>query len=307
MKKINYLVFSAIAVLAIAVASCSKSDNAVVAPPAGGGTTTDPLAPSTTQYALLAEGTGVWCGYCPVNGTEMMKQMTVKYPNVIGIAMHTTAGTTGSDKFYDNYSINGTFLSNFSSGGVPNFYVNNTNSGQSPESDIIDALAATAKAGVKHTSTNDGTKWTINVRAKFFADTTGTFYLSSYAIQNHIAAKKKKSLDQHDYVGILQTLYTGDTTTTWKSDQASDGNGGFYFKKDDKYYHEHILTTQPDGITSKWGQKLDSTNFKKDYQIDYTFTITSSSTWYNTSDVEIISILWKKVGSKYNFINGYKD
>lgn len=265
----------------------------------------DPLEPDTTQHALLLEATGISCGYCPAYGTVMAKQMSHEYPAAIVIALH--GDYAGPDKFSEVYPINATFISNFMpNAGAPNFNVGSTDAGQEPEQYIVDALAQTATAGVKHTVENDGTKYTVKVRSKFFTASSGTYYLGSYALQEKVAAQKSKQLSQSDYVNILTTI-TSEDTTKWKSDQGSDGNGGYYFKKDTRYYHDHVLTTQPDDITSVWGQKLDSTSFSANNQVDYTFTITPSSTWYNLNDVKIVSILWKKNGSKYEFVNGYRE
>ena len=256
------------------------------------------LEPTQTQKALLVEGTAAWCGYCPKYGTETMKQMIVKYPTMVAIALHS------GDALSTAYTINNTLSGNFSMAGIPDFYVGNTDASQSPESKIISAQNQTPTAAVGHTWTKGSdNKYTITAKVKFYTASSGSYYVATYALQNNIPAAKSKTLDQHDYMSILQTGTASTAVTIWNANEASDGAGGYYFKTGDTYYHNHILTAVADGITSNWGQALTATTINANDTFDFSFTITPASTW--TSDIEIITVLWKKNGSKYTYVNGY--
>ena len=290
----------------VIASSCKKQDDTTVQQTTPG-STADQLNPDMVQNPLLIEGTGTYCGWCPSYGTETIKQMIVKYPNAIAISLHSDIpGPVGTDKLKSACPINTTFLNHFpglESNGIPNFYVGNTEAGQSPESKIISAQSLTPTAGVKHLWTKDVSKYNIQVRIKFFAASSGNYYIGTYALQDNIAARKSLGLDQHDYANILQTT-TAQDTTRWKSDQAPDGSGGFYFKKDERYYHDHVISSGADGVSSSWGQLLSKTSYNANDTLNFNFTITPNSTW--AKSIDIVTILWKKNGSTYSYINGYR-
>ena len=130
MKKIFSL-----AVLALVAASCTKPEPE----PTPEKYITDDLVVTEDQKAFLIETTGTWCQYCP-NGAALMLKELRKYNvdgdsniRAIGFASHT------GDLLETPVQ---TLLNNtFPTSGVPNFYVNNADAGQSISGPVAAALS----------------------------------------------------------------------------------------------------------------------------------------------------------------------
>ena len=262
------------------------------------------LSPVMVQNPLLLEGTAVWCGYCPSGGTVTMKQMMLKYPKVVGIALHNSDLLSTTYPLID--TLNKIFIDTV--GGIPNFDVDNQDASSWPETLILSEQNKTPLAAVGHHWVKNNNQYTIQVRVKFGAAATGNYYIGTYALQNGIAAAGP-NLYQHDYVNILtQSPSPGIADTTkWIVKDASyttqQGNTDYWFKPGNIYYHDHIPTAFADGIASPWGQNLGTTSFNANDSLDFNFNITTNSSW--TKSIEIVTILWQKNGSTYNYINGY--
>jgi hypothetical protein len=304
MKKILLSLFAVTVVLG----SCKKPEDPQPENPNPGGGNTAPvyigtLEPATIQRPLLVEGTAAWCGYCPDYGTVTMKDILETYPNVLSIALHS------GDALSTAYPINTTMLTKFTSSGIPNFYLcdkdGNQNVGQNPYGNISNADSQSPYAGVGNKWIKENDTLKIQTKIKFFEDVTGDYYIATYVLQNHILAVRMtgNDLKQHDYDNILKYSTNGDTTK-WKVDKVPLSAGGYAFTANNKYYHDHIVTTYAIG-TGTWGKSIlgSSGSITANSTYDFNFAIKSVSTW--TSDIEIMSIIWKKSGSNYTYVNGY--
>ena len=219
---------------------------------------TDKLTVSEDQKAFLLETTGTWCQYCP-NGAASMLEMQSTYNTdgdsnirVIGFASHT------GDPLVTPVQ---TLLNNtFTTTGVPNFYVNNEDVGQSISGPTGAALAGTPSVGVSHISSQNetGDSTIVDIKVQFFEDKKNiAYYVQSYLLATGIVAKTYDlgglpvDLNQVSSVAIV-TTGSGNTPTTWAVDTWGKKAG-------EPYTHDHIPFAS--GITSfEWGVKLDTIN-----------------------------------------------
>ncbi len=265
------------------------------------------LSPVMIQNPLLFEGTATWCGYCPRGAVEM-KQMLMKYPNVIGLVTHS------SDFLSDTYPLAKLLTNNPAahSFGIPSFFAGNQVADSlaiyvDPEPMIISELSKTPIAAVGHHFVKVNSTYNIQVRVKFNTAATGNYFIGTYAVQNGIIASGD-NLYQGDEIGLLtQPSYSSADTTKWAVNSAAyvtgQGNTDYWFKVGNIYTHDHIVTASADGIISPWGQNLNQTSFTANESLDFNFTITSYSFW--TKSIEIVTILWLQNGNTCTYVNGY--
>jgi len=274
------------AVASIAFVGCKKNkdDNG------GNGT----LEPANVQRAWVWETTGAWCGYCP-NGTEDMKMAEHVYGGkILPIAYHTgDALQTGTGQ---------ALASNFPTSGVPNFYVNNQNAGQSIDSYIQQVIAQAPSAGVGHSWTYDegSNTYSVNAKVKFFTAGSGEYYVGCYVLQGAINASD--NLTQSDFTNRLEDRQDGSFMTTyWKVDAAIVG-GTALIKANSRYQHGHSIYGHAGD--NPWGQQITAPAIGANESFEFNFNI-SSLGMLQTSGASIVTVLWKKNGSTYEFVNGY--
>jgi hypothetical protein len=272
-------------VASVAFVGCKKDQNEN-----GNGT----LEPTNVQRAWVWETTGAWCGYCP-NGAEMLRMAEHAYGGKIlpigyhtGDALQTATGQA--------------LASNFPTSGVPNFYVNNQNSGQSIDANIQQAISQAPAAGVGHTWTYDEGAKTFNVstKVKFFTAGSGEYYVGCYVLQGPINASD--NLTQSDYTNRLEDRPDGSHITSfWKVDAAII-NGNALLPADSRYVHAHSIYAH--GGDNPFGQRITAPAIGANESFTFDYSI-SSNGMFNTSGASIVTVLWKKNGSTYEFVNGY--
>jgi hypothetical protein len=147
----------------------------------------------------------------------------------------------------------------FPTSGVPNFYVNNADVGQSISGPVASALSATAPVGVSHVSSQVGDSMVVDVKVEFFEEKKNiAYYVQSYVLVTEIIAKEYPDLgglpvdlNQVSSVSIV-TTGSGSTPTQWAVDTWGKKAG-------DPYTHDHIPVTS--GNTPfEWGVTLDTIN-----------------------------------------------
>ena len=215
---------------------------------------TDSLVVSNDQKAFVLETTGTWCQYCPNGAAAMLEVQTthnVDNIKVIGFASH--SGDPLVTPVQD--LLNTTFPTS----GVPNFYVNNADVGQSISGPVASALSATAPVGVSHVSSQVGDSMVVDVKVEFFEEKKNiAYYVQSYVLVTEIIAKEYPDLgglpvdlNQVSSVSIV-TTGSGSTPTQWAVDTWGKKAG-------DPYTHDHIPVTS--GNTPfEWGVTLDTIN-----------------------------------------------
>ncbi|CAI8339144.1 MAG: Uncharacterised protein [Owenweeksia sp. TMED14] len=219
---------------------------------------TDDLEVSETQQAFLLETTATWCQYCP-NGAASMLEMQSTYNvsgdsniRVIGFASHTNDAL--------ETPVQTLFSSTFTTSGIPNFYVNNVDAGQSISGPTGAAVGSTPVVGVSHKAQDNiaGDSTIVDIKVQFFQEKKNiTYYVQSYLLVTGIEAREYNiggltvDLNQISSVPIV-TTGSGNTPTKWAVDT-------FGKKAGDIYTHDHIPLASA-STNFNWGIKLDSIN-----------------------------------------------
>ena len=216
---------------------------------------TDSLVVSNDQKAFVLETTGTWCQYCPNGAAAMLEVQTTHNEDttskVIGFASQPEAPLVTPVQDLLNTT--------FPTSGVPNFYVNNIDVGQSISDPVASALSTTAPVGVSHVSSQVGDSMVVDVKVEFFEDKKNiAYYVQSYVLVTEIEAKEYPDLgglpvdlNQVSSVSIV-TTGSGSTQTKWAVDTWGKKAG-------DIYTHDHIPFTS--GNTPfEWGITLDTIN-----------------------------------------------
>lgn len=255
------------------------------------------LNPVQVQRALLVESTGTWCQYCP-NGAETLITSEHLYSDILPVAVHLgDVMTTPTSEAWE---------SNFPASGVPNFYVGNDDVGQSPNGAIAATTILSPTAGVGHTWNKEGTSYQVSSRVKFYESANGEFYVGCYYIHGSIDACG--SYSQVDATGATTIDANGCNVylqNTAMIDAVQDAQGvwqGVYLiNEGDIYTHEHVIGGHAG--TNVWGELLGVSSVSSGQEYDFNFTINEGFGW--TQDGKILTVLWKKTGNTYEFINGY--
>ena len=179
----------------------------------------DSLTVTGVVRPLVIETTGAWCQYCP-NGAEAMAMLDA----VLGDSVVLVANHVG-DWFSTDNEASSKFDDNFPTAGVPNFYVNNTDVGQSPAAAAAAAtlaeVAFSLEADVMTNTT--GTSFTVYPRIKVLETKTENIYMvQSYLLLNGVVAKDYGNGVDLNQVSSLPKVSTGSGTapTTWAQDAA---------------------------------------------------------------------------------------
>lgn len=246
MKK--FLLLTALA--ALTFSSCKKN----TPEPAPAMYPTDSVTVSEVTRPLVIETTGTWCQYCP-NGAEIMTILEAALgDSAVLIASHT------GDFFSADNAAAGFFNDNFPTSGVPNFYVNNTDVGQSPASA---ALAATnldpefdLTAEVKMVDTAFLVYPRIKARNMVLE---GAYMIQSYLIMNGIEARDYGNGIDLNQVSSVPKVSTGsgNVPTKWTQD-AAELAGVFLIKSGSIYTHNEVLAGHATVGSFGWGKSDDA-------------------------------------------------
>ncbi len=279
--------FFALGLAGLAFAGCEPRDDTT------GGSSN--LTVTQDQYALVMETTGSWCGWCP-NGAADLKSAMVDFDNILPMAIHNgdplvTSTTTA-------------FEGAFPTSGVPNFYVGSEDVGQSIQAPITLLLADTPAVGIAHSSKVEDGDIKIESKIAFFDTLTGEVYAQAYFINGPVAADASSiwgDLTQSDYTDDLETV---GGLTRWVNPRSSF-NGVEIFSAGDVYMHDHSLLAHAG--SDAFGSAISSDNsFEAGDTFSMNFTIETDAKW-TMEGSHIITILWKKEGGSYVFLNGFID
>lgn len=149
---------------------------------------------STQHNTFMQEMTGVWCDKCGKYGSPAYKAVMDKYPGkVYGIEVH----TRGSDFYPDPYAnsvsnwmlIDAAARLGTSSIGVPSFWMNNVITSRDSlvlGQVVADAYASPAAGGLRVVGSFEGDSLKINAKTVFFMDTSGSFNVEVYLIEQNL-------------------------------------------------------------------------------------------------------------------------
>lgn len=310
MKKL--LLFTAS--LAIVFSSCKRRDTDPGENPTAGGYPTKNLTVEAKKRVLVQETTGTWCQYCP-NGAEQLIIAKAKFgADIIPISSH-----TGDDLESPDVT---TFLTNFPTSAVPNFYVDTAKVENYNQlvSKIDEALTLTPKLGVTHAVRENDTAYIVYPKIQVFEDMKGeVFFVESYLVFDEIEAREYPGVDLNQ-VSSVATVSTGSgaTPTRWVQN-AAQLDGTYLVTPGDSYYHEAVLWAAG-ANTPDWGLPLSEVNpfgvnFTKGDIFGTEFTpikiaIPKASTSYGfPADISFTTIVWRLASgnTQLEFVNGYTE
>ena len=198
----------------------------------------DSLSVSSLARPLVIETTGAWCQYCP-NGAEIMAMVD----GIMGDSVVLVANHVG-DWFANGNAASAAFDGNFPTSGVPNFYVNNTDVGQSPTAAAGAALMNDVAFGVEAEVADSAGKLIVYPRVKCLETKLNEVYMiQSYLLLNGVVAKDYGGGIDLNQVSSLPKVTTGSGTTPsmWSQDAAEITSGVFMIKAGTVYTHDEAL------------------------------------------------------------------
>jgi len=268
--------------------SCNKEENDSI---------NGNLEPVQVQRALVVETTGIWCSACPY-GAELLKKIDYDYGDqVLPIALHSGDALSNATSQ--------AMESNFPTNGVPNFYVGNTDAGQSPNGVIEASINSNPVAGVGHEWTKEGSSYNITSRIKFYGSDNGEFYVGCYFIQDPIEACGS-SLNQTAVAINNQgcSFWDQDAVTIGAYEDPPGSQNWMWeylISEGTTYTHDYVIAGH--GGNNIWGDPLGISSVSAGQEYNFNFSINEGFGWNQSG--HILTVLWKKSGNSYEFINGY--
>lgn len=234
--------------------------------------------PKKVSTSLVHKVTATWCGPCGAWGWTLANELIA---NTKGKALYMNLYASSSTSMQNNWFYNSTSLAlatQITFGGYPDYgnnFINHTakNSSSSGinttgiKNDIYAAVNAFAATTPVASSANSmkitGNKIDVDARVKFWSATTGDYYLAAYIIE--------------DGALNLQNSQSGTVA-----------------------HHDVMRGTMS---ISAWGEPIASGSIaaNSDYTKAFTFNITDTK--WDKSKLKIYTVLFKKVGTKYEFVN----
>ena len=216
----------------------------------------DSITVAGVARPLVIETTGAWCQYCP-NGAEIMTMINA----VMGDSAVLIANHVG-DYFSQDNVASAKFDENFPTSGVPNFYVNNTDVGQSPAAAAAAATMNEVAFDVIAEAHIENGKIVTYPRIKCLQTKLDQQYMvQSYLLLSGVVAKDYGNgvdLNQTSSVPIV-TTGSGATPTVWAQDAAVVG-GVALIKSGTKYTHDEVLYRHANFAVQGWAANPDLSN-----------------------------------------------
>jgi hypothetical protein len=208
---------------------------------------TDSLTVSPSQNVLVFETTGAWCQYCP-NGAAALRKAILRNPEgrILGMAAHT------GDVLETPVA---TLLNTmWPASGVPNFYINGNDAGQSIAGPIAASLTSIPEMGVATAVAETDTSYEVYAKVQVFKETRGTTYtVQSYLMYEGLDAKQYGLIDLNQVSSVpVVTKGSGAQPSIWAVDTVGKKAG-------DVYQHEH-LPIMPSITSNPFGIVLDTVN-----------------------------------------------
>ncbi len=221
------------------------------------------------QYSMVTKKTATWCSNCGSWGWDLFKK-TVDQNE--GKALLWAAHASSSSSLHN--PVAAAIGGNFSGVGQPKFYFNTELI--SAGSSTVNAAAADIKSRVDAANqesplaqsglaaTHDGTEVHVNTTTRFFENGDGDFYLGIYFIEKAVFANQAGQGDvDHPYI------LRGSATETILA-----GDAGF-------------------------GVQLANTSSGSLNDVNFSFPVTD----YDLANLQLATVIWKKDGAKYEFVN----
>lgn len=302
MKKLSLLAL--FVAVTVAFSACKKDDDKE---PTGGGSGSSPVSVDQKQRSMFIDFTATWCGPCGKWGIPTFKQaLSANGDDVVGFAVHATPNQTSDLVAYYVRPNNDTLfvspllgdilggLNGLQLTGWPTLWLNDAkmSSSASAINSKITAKAAespVAGVGVEVTPTANG--FTARVGAKFFQATSGEYYTSVLITEDNITNRQNHSdpgqpaqyqVQTHDHITRGTAINSKEDRPNTFGD-AAIASGSI---ESGKYVENSYTFTFP--------------NF--DFSSLPANTTLNKWTW-KPENTNVVVILWKKNGTKYDFVN----
>lgn len=156
-----------------------------------------------SKKAILFEGTGAWCQFCP-DGAVKLEEVLTNYSDAIGISVHNGDGMA----FTDGNTINSAFSTGYPYGTVDHYKFPSDGPGLSRS--VWNARMGTrlghivpAEISGTHTYNPTTRVLDVSVTATFRAAVTGDFRLNCYVIQDSVIGPNNSQYNQVNYYNTV--------------------------------------------------------------------------------------------------------
>lgn len=237
--------------------------------------------PEKKSLALITKLTGTWCGPCGTWGWEVANNLIAATENGKALYMGAFVGVTANgNKKFKNATAD-VFNIAFATpeyGGVPDFSVNGI--GRMPKTlsvsgatdtcmAVVNAFNATTPlASPANKMSISGNTVNVTAKAQFWSAGNGEYYLAAYLIED----------------GALNLQYGQNGTVP---------------------HHSVLRGTMSPG--KHWGEQIANGAVTANQTFSKTFTFTVTDAEWDKTKFKVYTVIWKKNGSKYEFVNASKN
>jgi hypothetical protein len=222
--------------------------------------------PEKKSRAVVFKFTETWCGPCGDWGWQTAEETIAQlgdkgyYIGVMGSSSPSTMNANCYSSFESNYNVP----------GYPTFLVKEDQSSytSSQVMALVNAFAATTPAASPAANfTISGNTLNVTAKAKFWAATTGEYYMAAFLVEDGIMASQ-------------------------------NGQSG-------TVAHHHIMRGSMETNLSPWGQLLANGSVANNAEFTKNYSIALDPSWVKAK-LEVYVVIFKKNAGKYEFVNAIK-
>ncbi|KAA5536881.1 Omp28-related outer membrane protein [Taibaiella lutea] len=232
--------------------------------------------PEKKSMALINKITGVKCYYCGEWGWDMAKEVSeATEGKALFMEVFVSFGGDNSLASPDAVALNSAWLSP-GWGGIPDFGVNGvgittgsiTNATLTGAVNTFDATDPVASPANKMTIS--GNTMTVNAKAQFWSAASGEYYLAAYMVEDSIV---------------------------WEQSGPIGASGPVA-------HHDVLRGSMSTGMS--FGEQIANGSVTANQTFDKTFTFNITDATWRKSKMSVYTVIWKKNGTKYEFVNASK-
>ena len=234
--------------------------------------TATPVDVPKVNKSLVMDITALWCPPCGSYGISGFNQAVRTSNNLMiplsvhaGDALSSTPGNELQD--YEPYKTNTIPYIAVGNGLLGGVFADTIMTAKRIVNTVNDSIAGEVivAASISNKSVDNGSL-SFDVNTKFFKDVTGDYYVSAYVLEDGIIAPQKKE------------------------DGSTDSN----------QVHNHVLRA---AATATFGDSWFSGSISANSGKTKNYKVTILPAW-NGKNLHVAALIWKKVGTKYYFVNG---
>lgn len=222
--------------------------------------------PEKKARAIVFKFTETWCGPCGSWGWQTAEETIAQ----LGDKGYYIGVMGSSSPASMNANCHSAFANNYNIPGYPSFVIkediNSQTSGQVMS--LVNAFAATTPlASPAATVSISGTTLNVSAKAKFWAAASGEYYLTAFVVEDSVMATQ-------------------------------NGQSG-------TVAHHHIMRGSMAANASPWGQMIATGSVAANAEYTQSFSMPVNTAW-NKAKLEVYVVIFKKNGTKYEFVNAAK-